>query len=397
MELAGEAYTNSYVSYLESGRRAPTQEVADYLAARLGTTPAALGFTSGDATELDNRITHELMVGDKAISRHEWAGALGAAERALALAERSPRRLRRWEVLHLKCRALLESGDFVAAAELAHRMAVDEVATMSPLLRAEALTLEARALRGSGQLVEAVAAAKGALDPVPADESLEVEGLLQLVAARAELGEPPESQRAEVVRLGALAENLEVGHTRGRVLWTIGNMAYLTGDNAAGAAAHAEAATMIVAPVDLALFGRLHRVVAHYRLVTGDLEGVEAELAVARQASELVGRPNDLVELSVEDARLLHLQGSHEAALERIDSALATEVMAIAFVGRAETHELRADVLRALGRDDEARAADRSAARDFEAMSALPRALAAWRRAAGDEPRTTVADSRENL
>ncbi len=382
-ELAGEAYTNSYVSYLESGRRAPTHDVAAYLAERLGTTAAVLGFADGETTDLDNRITHELLVGDKAISRHEWGAALAAAERGLALAQQTSRQGRRWEVLHLKCRTLMESGDFPSAAALAHEMSDDVVASMSPLLRAEALTLAARALRGSGQLAEAVSAATAALSPTPADETVEIEGLLQLIAARAELGEGPESLASDVARLAALGDGLAPGHTRGRVLWTIGNIAYLAGDPTAGADAHDKAAQMILAPVDLALFGRLHRVIAHFRLLNGVIDGVANELAMARQASELVGRGPDLVELAVEEARLSHLEGSHVAALHQVDDALASDVMAIAFVGRAEALELRAEILIALGREAEARATYRRAARDFEAMAALPRALAAWRLAAG--------------
>ena len=186
LELAGDAYTNSYVSYLESGRRAPTHEVAEYLAARLGLTPAALGFTNGEATDLDARITHELLMGDKAIGRHEWAAALAAAGRAARLAEQLPRADRRWEAGHLRCRTLLESGDFEAAGELAHELALDPVAALSPLLSAEALTLAARALRGSGRLVDAAAAAEAALTAPGIDDTLEGDALLHLVPARAE-------------------------------------------------------------------------------------------------------------------------------------------------------------------------------------------------------------------
>lgn len=393
LELAGDAYTNSYVSYLESGRRAPTHEVAEYLAARLGLTPAALGFTNGEATDLDARITHELLMGDKAIGRHEWAAALAAAGRAARLAEQLPRADRRWEAGHLRCRTLLESGDFEAAGELAHELALDPVAALSPLLSAEALTLAARALRGSGRLVDAAAAAEAALMAPGIDDTLEVEGLLQLVAARAELGEDPRGLEPLVDRLAALGERLEAGHTRGRVMWTIGNVAHLRGDTAAGEAAHARAATMIHAPVDLALFGRLHRVIGHYRLRSGSTEGVADELAIARQASELVGRQSDLVELSVEQARLHHLEGRDVLALGLLAEALASDVMAIPFVGRAEACQLQGDVLRTLGRDREARGAYRQAARDFEEMNALPRALAAWRLAA-EEP---AAEPRENM
>ncbi len=384
LELAGDAYTNSYVSYLESGRRAPTSDVAAYLAARLGTTPAALGFVHGDATDLDTRIALELLVGDKAIGRHEWVSALAAANRALELASRSPRRDRTWEATHLKCRILIESGDFAAAAELAAQMAGDELSDLSPLLKAESLTLAARALRGCGQLEDAAVTARAALDVPDLDETLEVEGLLQLIAARAELGHDPVELTPEVARLETVAQQLELGHTRGRVLWTIGNIAYLIGDAERGATAHAQAASMISATVDLALFGRLHRVIAHYRLSNRDIDGVAHELAVARQAAELVGRPSDLVELAVEEARLMHLQGGNAAALDEIDAALASTVMAIPFVGRAETLELRGDVLVALGRGSEAKAAYVQAAEDYEAMNALPRALSAWRLAAGE-------------
>jgi len=53
--LGGEEYTASYISYIESGRRAPSPDAAMYLADTLGVDPVTLGF--GEAADVGTSWT----------------------------------------------------------------------------------------------------------------------------------------------------------------------------------------------------------------------------------------------------------------------------------------------------------------------------------------------------
>jgi tetratricopeptide (TPR) repeat protein len=186
----------------------------------------------------------------------------------------------------------------------------------------------------------------------------------------------------EIAELTELSNVIPDGHLKGRAYWYIGNMQHFAGDTAAGELSHAEAAAMIRGSADLELWSRVQRVIAHFRMTRGDLDGVWEQLEIAENAMRLTGRASDLAELAVEQARCLFLLGDADAARFRLEEALKSEVFAIAFPSRAETFELLGDVLLALGDYRGARDAFRNAASDHEAIGAVPRALEAWRSAA---------------
>jgi transcriptional regulator with XRE-family HTH domain len=379
--LGGEEYTASYISYIESGRRAPSQDAAMYLADVLGVDPVTLGF--GEAadvgTELD--IVSYLVLADRALHTREWVTALDATLRAEEMALASDRLDRAWEAQYLRCRILVEKSDFSDAVDLVLQLCDGVVTNQSVTVRAEVLNLAARILRSVGRLNEAVEKSAEARRIAP-DVPRLVEAILQWCASCAERGDPPTSMQPEIEELSKLALLLPDGHLKGRIYWYVGNLQHFTGDVEAGEHSHAEAAVMIRGAADLVLWSRVQRVIAHFRMTRGDLDGVWEQLEIAENAMRLTGRASDLAELAVEQARCLFLLGDAEAARDRLLETLTSEVFSIAYPSRAEAYELLGDVLLSVEDHSGARRAFRNAAMDYETIGAGPRALEAWRNAA---------------
>jgi transcriptional regulator with XRE-family HTH domain len=379
--LGGEEYTASYISYIESGRRAPSPDAAMYLADQLGVDPVTLGF--GEAadvgTELD--IVSYLVVADRALHTREWATALDATKRAEEMALASDRLDRAWEAQYLRCRILVEKSDFSDAADLVLMLCDGVVTIQSVTVHAEVLNLAARILRGVGRINEAVEKAVQARSIAP-DVPRRVEAILQLCAARAERGDSPADMMADIEELKELAEHLPDGHLKGRIFWYVGNVQHFMGDDAVGEQSHAQAAVMIRGAADLVLWSRVQQVIAHFRMRRGDLDGVWEQLEIAENAMRLTGRTSDLAELAVEQARCLFLLGDSESARDRLLETLTSEVFSIAYPSRAEAYELLGDVLLSVEDHSGARRAFRNAAMDYETIGAAPRALEAWRNAA---------------
>jgi transcriptional regulator with XRE-family HTH domain len=379
--LGGDEYTASYISYLESGRRAPSPDAAAFLAERLGVDPVTLGFgESADVgSELD--IVSYLVLADRALHTREWVTALEATERAEEMALATDRQDRVWEAQYLRCRILVEKSDFSEAAELVLPLCDGVVTSKSVTVRAEVLNLAARILRSVGRLNEAVEKAAEARRIAP-DVPRRVEAILQWCASCAERGDLPTSMQGEIDELRDLAQYLPDGHLKGRIYWYVGNLQHFLGDTEGGERSHADAAVMIRGAADLVLWSRVQRVIAHFRMTRGDLDGVWEQLEVAENAMRLTGRASDLAELAVEQSRCLFLMGDTEAARDRLQETLMNEVFSIAYPSRAEAFELLGDVLLSLEDYSGARKAFRNAASDYEAIGAGPRALEAWRYAA---------------
>ena len=263
--LGGDEYTASYISYIESGRRAPSSDAAMYLADQLSVDPVTLGF--GEAadvgTELD--IVSYLVLADRALHTREWSTALDATTRAEEMALATDRLDRVWEAQYLRCRVLVEKSDYSEAVELVLELCDGVVTSQSITVRAEVLNLAARILRSVGRLGEALEKGLEARRIAP-DVPRRVEAILQCCAARAELGDAPSSMMAEIHELQELANHLPDGHLKGRIYWYVGNVQHYIGDTAAGERSHAEAAVMIRGAADLVLWSRVQQVIAHFRM-----------------------------------------------------------------------------------------------------------------------------------
>jgi transcriptional regulator with XRE-family HTH domain len=89
VDLAGGDLSPSYISLLESGKRSPSGEVVQQLAARLGCSVSQL--SEGQPSEREERLTLELAYARLAIEHGESADARGRLERVLADEGLAPR------------------------------------------------------------------------------------------------------------------------------------------------------------------------------------------------------------------------------------------------------------------------------------------------------------------
>lgn len=154
-DLAGEDLSASYVSLIEAGKRTPTRNIAELLAARLQTTAefllegidvrardeqelrlryAELALQNGEAAEALShfeRLREETDPGSKLYRESEWGScraleALGRLEEAIdgydkvrAAAAADPQRGERWaESVIALCRSSIEAGDVGRSIDL---------------------------------------------------------------------------------------------------------------------------------------------------------------------------------------------------------------------------------------------------------------------------------------
>lgn len=113
-ELAGNDLSASYISLMEAGKRSPSDEVVQQLAARLGCSPTQL--FEGKPSERDERISLELAFARLAVEHGEAPEARRRLERLLAAEEFSPRI--RDEISYQLGVACDRSGDLLAAIKV---------------------------------------------------------------------------------------------------------------------------------------------------------------------------------------------------------------------------------------------------------------------------------------
>lgn len=383
VEVGGDKYSGSYVSHLESERRQPTLDMAEYFALRMHVPLTEL---LGDAQQGSQLAAGEIdtMVADlnarTAWMDHDFEQASKEAERAASAAQRSRRVDSWWASTSLRAQSLLAVGQYERCWQLAEMLAEHHVAAPSGAMRAEMLALASKARRADGQLIEATVRAEAAiaagLEPPTAYAPL----AHAYMAAISALGETRrlEDSLAIAERLRAVREHIESQHLRGLIAWTLGNLEFLADDVARAESEHAIATELLKPEVNLRSWARFRYASATMRMSAGIFTGVRAQLDQARLALSLVGHPGDLLSLDLGFAQLAIGEEDFGRAVEIIDEVLAEPNTPPSNL-RAEAGLVRAQALSELGRTGEAQQAVMLAATLFEEAGAYPRALAAWK------------------
>lgn len=388
IELGGQTYSGSYISLLESGRRAPTPEVVDFLARRLGVSPLEWGVRQRHDLDSEGRpaalhaepaTVENLMVAERAWYDRDWLAAEAHADRAARSAEASGETIRFWEARYVVAQARFNSGDFSGAAAVAEALAEHETAMRYPVARAQALSLASVAHRANDRLGWAVAFGARAVETAAGcPPTILTEALMALVSALSETA-TPEQVKPYLQRLDEVAAELSSDHARGLVNWTLGTAAYAAGDVGEGATRYQLAATQLQPQRDLRLWLRFHRSDATCRLKAGITAGVEELLRISATGLEVFGNDYDVVELRQARARLALLEGDPSAALDLITTILNDPVLGSADLQRGRSQLVLADALAGLGRLDEAMTAYLAAAEEFEQEGRLSQAVLALR------------------
>ena len=386
-ELGAGKYSGSYISHLESGRRAATPEVIEFLSRRLGVSPLEWGVSpAGDPAQLVAGDTIEdLLVAERAWSEHDWAAAILHSTQAAATAEAAGDTGRHWEALYVLAQAKFSSGDFAGAAKLAERLAEHETARRFTVARAQALSLASVAFRASDRLGWAVAYGARAVEAASAAPPIILsEALMALVSAMSEAGHPGLESRPYLDRLAELSPRLSSDHSRGLIAWTMGTAEFFAGEVAAGLEHHGRAKELLDARRDLRLWLRFHRSAASMRLDAGIVEGVPELVRTAALGLQILGNKHDVVELRQVEAKLALLNGDPTECARIMSGVLDDPVLGAPDISRGASELLLAEALLALGRPDAARERFIIAGREFEVEGRLKAAVDAWRLGVGE-------------
>lgn len=383
VDVGGDKYSGSYVSHLESDRRQPTFDMAEYFASRLH---VPLNDLLGDHRPGSPLVEGEIdtLVADlsarAAWMDHDFVRASKEAERAASAAQRCRRADSWWASTSLRAQSLLAVGEYERCWQLAEMLAAHEIAAPSGAMRAEMLALASKARRAKGQLIEATARAEAAiaagLEPPTAYAPL----ANAYIAAIAVLGETRrmEDSLALAEQLRVVREHVESQHLRGLIAWTLGNLDFLAKNVERGEAEHAIATELLKPEVNLRNWARFRGASATMRMSAGIYTGVRDQLDQSKLALTLVGHTGDRMSLEVSYAKLAIGEHDFERAVVIIDELLA-DPNTLPSNLQAEAGLVRAQALGELGRISEAQEAVMLAATLFEEAGAYPRAIAAWK------------------
>jgi Helix-turn-helix. len=382
-ELAGDKYTGSYISHLESGRRAATPEVIEFLCRQLGVPPEEWGLVpGGQAVAQPSSAMEDLLLAERAWSERDWAAAIKHATRAVEIAERSHDQGRHWEALYVLAQANFASGNFAEAADLAEQLAEHETGGRLPVARAQALSLASFAHRSADRLGWAVAFAARAVEAASAAPPVVLsDALMALVSAMTEAGHSPAESRPYLDRLAAVEPELSSDHAKGMVEWTLGTAAIVAGEPASGVGHFERALSLLDSRRDVRLWLRLQRSFAEAKVDAGLLDGVAQMLQNASVGLSLVGNKHDLAELRQAEAKLALATGEPERAVELMEAVLADPVLGAPDVSHGFTRLVLANAYSALNKVGPAREQYAAAAIALENEGRLRTALRAWRQA----------------
>lgn len=381
--LGGESYSASYISYLESGRRQPTEEVLVHLA-------GALGVPCDDLVETDQQSyavgssALTLQVADAALREAQRVGdpelICARAEVVIEHAVAAHRADLWWQAQQSRMHALVGLGRFAEACEVGDALAAHPITHGAAQLACEVLAMLGRAHRAQGHLELALARTGEALDRMadePVAAPVRAEVLIVRVAVLMDCGLVDEAVRA-CDELNRLRDAVDSDQGRGQIAWVVGNVAFLTGEVASGIDEHATAEQLFRPEVDLVLWARFRQASARMRLDAGLVDGVADLVNSAAMALSLVGGPGDLANLEMVRATQALVDGSPREALLLADGVV-DEPTPLSPQSRADVHLLRHRAWLALDNVEAAREALRQAALLYEAADAWQRATGAWR------------------
>lgn len=377
-QLAGTELSVSYVSLLEAGRRTPTPETVQVLAASLGCTPAEL---IGDQDSLPARPpTLNLRFGQLALA----AGSLDQAQQhfevALATPELDP--LVRTEAVIGQARVLEAQGRLREAAD-AYEGLVQEAMNSPRYVASLSVVIHwCRCLYELGELGRVVEVGTGAMQELDRLRAWQSDAAVQLLAtvaaAHFELGEVPQAER--LLREGLRrAEEIRSPKARASVLWNASHLASEEGRHREALELAEEALAYFRHETDQRATARLLSQYGYLLLrqdpprVADAVDTLDEALAVLRHVGYGYERGYVLTELS----RAHLLQGRSEQAVELAEEAL-TELGPEAALERARADTVLAAALAAQGAPERAAEVFDRAASTLAELRASRHAARAW-------------------
>ncbi|WP_138445141.1 helix-turn-helix domain-containing protein [Sinomonas susongensis] len=385
-EVGGHAYSPSYISLLEIGRREPTAKVIEEIASRLGTAAEVLESWDYGTEPEDVGWVLASLAARQAWDMRDYAQASHQARTAAENAWAAGRYGSWWDATYLQIESLAGLGEFAQARAIAEDLLCHPLAASSDALAVRTRQFLSAVCLGLGELVPALAHAREAVQAaavLPVGSTLRIAALRSLVAALAESGCLDEAWEHCLV-LGEQISEETPGQIAGEAEWVIGNVAFLRGDGEQGTRAHEHAAALLSPANDLLLWARFNKASAATRLSGGIIEPATlAALERAEIAYSIVGgRRAEQLELALVRARWLHLNAQHAEAAAQLEQ-IRSESHLLGHHTAAEAALLLGRALTAVGRPDRARALYHEARAGFLRAGLPEMALAAEHAAAG--------------
>lgn len=388
-ELAGDDVSASYVSRVESGGRSPNDLIASLFARRLEVPLETLTGPGPEEGEEEHR-SHRLDVASRLLTASALRkdGELTeAAELLRGLVAEGAGHSEEdllWEAAWVLADVLRDLGQFTDEHTVLTGLAATSLSQETPRLAARVATALSENLRRQGRLGEAVRVAETAVSDIvtlPPTAHERVNAMLALLNSYADSGELENAARLADT-LQEIAEDIPSRQMRGRVYWAVGSTRFLCESPQEAARLHEQAFACLRPDVNLAAWARLCRASAALRLEHDPsddaLESAEGLLTHARQAIELIGRPDDMADLMLAEAQLALRQQHPERVLGltgRVcdqDAELPLAKLGQCYLLAAKAHSLAGDL--AAARDSY-----RQAAETLERAGAYRKSSDAWR------------------
>ncbi len=376
--LAGEDFSPSYISLIESGRRVPTEAALAVLAERLGTTADYL--REGDKAPSEERARLEIGFARLALTNGE---AAQARDRLLAvdMSTISPRH--RVEALHALALAYEGVGDLDASIAVLEPLLAEALQARRSLEAARIATDLVASYHDAGDLSHSIELGERVLSAIEeqgiagTDEHLRLAStILWSYYERGDLLFATH-RAAELIRL---AEEKGTHRGRGSIYWNASLVAEGRGDLAEARRLTERALAYLsegAASRDLPRL-RLHFAWLLLRSEPPEAGAALEHLELAVRDLELVGSSTELARCEFETGRAYLILGDPRraedlarAGLERLDKNAALDV--------CNGRMLLGDALAAQGDTEEAKRSYRWAADMFGMMSAGREAATVWR------------------
>lgn len=297
------------------------------------------------------RLLLELRARD-AWNERDYEGAQRFAEELAHATQRIGDDLGWWNATFLVSECLRKQGRVRDSRQVAETLSRSPLTLESEALRARVSILLSLALQGSGELAQAVSAARDAVTHAvgnPGDISVEVDARNVLVASLAD-SDQLEAAWDECHALDDLLRLQPGSRYRGQSYWAIGNVAFLLMHIEDGVAYHQLAAANLSPINDLDLWARFNRGSAQFRLAAGVVEPETLEcIERAELANSIVGgTERDHEELKLTRAHWLVLTDQFEASADLLRSVVANKDL-VASHTAAQAHFLLGQALSGLG------------------------------------------------
>ncbi|MFG2346097.1 helix-turn-helix domain-containing protein [Streptomyces phaeochromogenes] len=382
-DLAGEEMSPSYISLVESGRRAPSIKFARLIAERLSLpAEALLAPEEGSERQRPHRLglVGRLVAARAHQSDGNWDLARDELTDIVDLAGTPELGDVRWEARWELATTLGRLGESEAREQMLRTLLADPLTTDFPPLHTRVAVEIAQAVKDTGTLTESARFAEEAIrvarsaDPPAPDETSQAEAVLLSVCTESGDWERAAELADELLR----DTDAPTGRPRATTLWAAAWARYVGGLTEEALTLMAEAEQSMAQTSDLPLRARLQLAAGLLHVAAGRPDSADGLLRRAGQVAELVGTHTDRMRLAAALALVALHRGDREDA-DRLVAVVDAGLARLTVLDRARCSVVTARVHRARDEEDTARQCFQSAAALYEQAGAYRIAVTVWR------------------